>query len=42
VALPRSGIVSIAGRRYVVRSFRELGWGNEALTVWILDSAHSL
>jgi hypothetical protein len=34
--LPRSGPVTLAGRRYDVRSFRELGWGNEPLTVWIL------
>jgi hypothetical protein len=34
--LPPSGHVTIAGRRYSVRSFRETGWGNEPLTVWIL------
>ncbi|HWX86910.1 MAG TPA: hypothetical protein VNX67_01905 [Solirubrobacteraceae bacterium] len=37
--LPRSGRVTIAGRRYDVRSFRELGWGNEPLTIWILLKA---
>ena len=37
--LPLSGSATIAGRRYVVRSFRELGWGEEALTVWILEHA---
>jgi hypothetical protein len=36
VGLPPSGHVTIAGRRYSVRSFREVGWGNEPLTVWIL------
>jgi hypothetical protein len=34
--LPPSGRVTIAGRRYAVRSFRELGWGDEPLTIWIL------
>jgi hypothetical protein len=34
--LPSSGQVTIAGRRYFVRSFHEVGWGNEPLTVWIL------
>jgi hypothetical protein len=42
VPLPPSGDVRIAGRSYTVRSFRELGWGNEALTVWILQGAHRL
>lgn len=37
--LPTSGGVTIAGRRYAVRSFREVGWGNEPLTVWILERA---
>jgi hypothetical protein len=36
VRLPPSGRVTIAGRGYAVRSFREIGWGNEPLTVWIL------
>ena len=36
VRLPPSGHVTIAGRRYSVRSFREIGWGNEPLMVWIL------
>lgn len=36
VRLPLSGHVTIAGRRYSVRSFHEVGWGNEPLTVWIL------
>jgi hypothetical protein len=36
VRLPLSGHVTIAGRRYFVRSFHELGWGNEPLTVWVL------
>jgi hypothetical protein len=34
--LPRSGRVTLAGRRYDVRSFSELGWANEPLTIWIL------
>ena len=34
--LPPSGHVTIAARRYSVRSFHELGWGNEPLTIWIL------
>jgi hypothetical protein len=42
VQLPLSGDVGIAGRTYAVRSFRELGWGNEALTVWILEGDHPL
>jgi hypothetical protein len=36
VSLPASGNVTVAGRRYQVRSFHETGWGNEPLTVWIL------
>ena len=39
VRLPMSGHVTIAERRYFVRSFREIGWGNEPLTVWILEGA---
>jgi hypothetical protein len=39
VPLPTSGHVTIAGRRYLVRSFPEIGWGNEPLTVWILAGA---
>jgi hypothetical protein len=38
-ALPAAGSVSIAGRRYTVRSFGEIGWGGEALTVWVLERA---
>jgi hypothetical protein len=37
--LPTSGQVTIAGRRYAVRSFHEVGWGGEPLTVWILERA---
>jgi hypothetical protein len=37
--LPLSGNVTIAGRRYFVRSFHEVGWGHEPLTVWILERA---
>ncbi|HEV3095174.1 MAG TPA: hypothetical protein VGY30_11760 [Solirubrobacteraceae bacterium] len=39
VRLPPSGQVTIAGRRYEVRSFHEVGWGNEPLTIWILVRA---
>jgi hypothetical protein len=35
--LPSSGNVNIAGRSYAVRSFSELGWGDEPLTVWVLE-----
>ena len=34
--LPRTGGVRVAGRNYLVRSFGELGWGGEPLTVWVL------
>jgi hypothetical protein len=37
VRLPMSGYVRIAEHGYFVRSFREIGWGNEPLTVWILE-----
>jgi hypothetical protein len=37
VRLPSSGHITIAGLGYFVRSFGELGWGNEPLTVWILE-----
>ena len=39
VRLPMSGIVTIARRSYLVRSFHEIAWGNEPLTVWILERA---
>jgi hypothetical protein len=39
VRLPSSGSVTIAGRTYLTRSFRETAWGNEPLTVWILQPA---
>ncbi len=39
VHLPSSGHVTLAERRYLVRSFREVGWGNEWLTVWLLEGA---
>jgi hypothetical protein len=39
VRLPSSGHVTIAGRGYSVRSFHELAWGNEPLTVWVLVGA---
>ena len=37
VRLPPSGYVALGRQRYAVRSFREVGWGNERLTVWILE-----
>lgn len=39
VSLPSSGHVTIAARRYLVGSFQVSGWGNEALTVWVLEAA---
>lgn len=39
VHLPSSGRVTIAGRRYAVGSFALVGWGGEALTVWVLAAA---
>gem|GEM_PF-5984916 len=36
VPLPTSGSATIAKSRYLVRAFRETGWGNERLTVWVL------
>ncbi len=39
VPLPASGRVTIAGRPYLVRSFSETGWGDEPLTVWVLEGA---
>ena len=35
-ALPAAGSATIAGRSYVVRSFREVGFSGEALQVWVL------
>jgi hypothetical protein len=35
-ALPASGAAAVAGQPYVVRSFREAGFGGEALEVWVL------
>jgi hypothetical protein len=37
VKLPSSGSVTIAGRRYRVSSFHQTAWGNEPVTVWILQ-----
>lgn len=37
VRLPARGEVTIAGRSYLTRSFREKAWGNEPLTVWIFQ-----
>jgi hypothetical protein len=38
-SLPSQGPVTIAGRRYLVRSFHETAWNSEPLTVWILAKA---
>jgi hypothetical protein len=37
--LPSSGPATIAGRRYLVRSFHETAWNGEPVTVWILTKA---
>jgi hypothetical protein len=37
VSLPTAGRVTIASRPYLVRSFGEIGWGGEPLTVWVLE-----
>jgi hypothetical protein len=37
VRLPAAGRVTIAGRTYLTRSFAETAWGNEPLTVWVLQ-----
>jgi hypothetical protein len=37
--LPSSGPVTVAGRRYLVRSFHETAWNGEPVTVWILTKA---
>jgi hypothetical protein len=39
VKLPSQGPVTIAGRRYLVRSFQEKAWSNEPVTAWILAKA---
>jgi hypothetical protein len=39
VRLPAAGLVTIAGRTYLTRSFREKAWGNEPLRVWVLRTA---
>ena len=38
-SLPRSGCVSIAGRRYAVDAFAERGFASERLTVWVVAPA---
>jgi hypothetical protein len=37
VALPRSGPVDVAGRRYETRSFSANAWGGEPVRIWILQ-----
>jgi hypothetical protein len=38
-ALPAGGTTTIAGRRYAVRSFNEMAWNNEPVTIWFLAAA---
>ena len=38
-SLPSRGPVTIAGRRYLARSFHETAWNREPVTVWILTKA---
>ena len=38
-SLPSRGPVTIAGRRYLARSFHETAWDREPVTVWILTKA---
>jgi hypothetical protein len=37
--LPATGSVALVGRRYLVRSFHELAWDGEPVTIWILMRA---
>jgi hypothetical protein len=37
--LPSRGPVTIAGRRYLARSFHETAWNREPVTIWILAKA---
>ena len=37
--LPSRGPVTIAGRRYLARSFHETAWNREPVTVWVLAKA---
>jgi hypothetical protein len=37
--LPARGTVTLAGRRYAVRSFAQRAWAGEPVTVWILVPA---
>jgi hypothetical protein len=39
VKLPATGSVSLAGQRYLVRSFHEPAWDGEPVTIWILMKA---
>jgi hypothetical protein len=39
VKLPATGSVSLAGHRYLVRSFHEPAWDGEPVTIWILMKA---
>jgi hypothetical protein len=34
--LPATGSIVLVGRRYLVRSFHELAWDGEPVTIWIL------
>jgi hypothetical protein len=37
--LPLSGSATIGGHHYLVRSFHEVAWGGEPVTIWILARA---
>jgi hypothetical protein len=37
--LPSRGTAAIGGRHYLVRSFHEVAWGGEPVTIWILTKA---
>ena len=39
VRLPARGSVSLGGRRYLVRSFKEPSWDGGTVTIWILMKA---
>jgi hypothetical protein len=36
--LPTTGSIVLGGRRYLVRSFHELAWDGEPVTIWILKA----
>ncbi|HEX6460473.1 MAG TPA: hypothetical protein VF032_16255 [Thermoleophilaceae bacterium] len=38
--LPASGTVKLSGRNYEVRSFHEVDWSGQPVTIWILMKGH--